>query len=140
MSPLLVLFKVQGFNPSSSYNCSNPEDSPKFRNQKLCIKDSTEIFCDDEKKVCSSCDPGHAQSWNTFCQQMEWDDPRGPKRTVEGADRWNVNADNPFKTDVYFIPGKPFTICTEPYPDAHANGVSLRVDRPAKSCVTETYH
>lgn len=138
-----MLFKVQGFNPQSNYNCSNPKDGDKFLKNHICIKDSTEIFCSDDKKVCSSCDPGHAQSWTTFCQEKEWDDPRGPKRSVVDHKgnpvKWEVNADNPFKTDVYFTPGESFTICVEPYADAHANGVPLRVERPARTCVTETY-
>ncbi len=140
-TPVLVLFKVQGFNPTKKYNCSNPEDGPKFQNDHICIKDSTEILADpNDLSKSGPCDEEHPINWNSYCNRRDYDDPRGPHRNVTGARSFNVNGDNPFKTDVHFELGVPFTICIRPEADIHtADGINIPVHGTAASCVTETY-
>lgn len=142
LKPVLVLFKVQGFNPTKKYNCHNPEDGPKFYTGKVCVKDSTRIFCDpNNMSNCGPCDEDHGSYWNTFCHQRDWDDPRGPSRNVEGAEDFWTDSDNPYYTNVHFKPGQAFTICIRPYNDDHtSDGIHLPIHGPAASCVTETYH
>lgn len=142
LKPVLVLFKVQGYNPNRPYNCHNPADGPRFYTGKVCVKDSTRIFCDPQNMGrCGPCDSDHADSWNSFCHQRDYDDPRGPYRNVEGAESWWEDSDNPYYTNVQFKPGQPFTICIRPYKDDHtSDGIYLPVHGTASSCVTETYH
>lgn len=140
--PILILFKVQGYNSPKKYNCHNPEDGPQFYTGKVCEKDSTMIFCDpDDQSKCGPCDTDHQDNWNTYCHKRDWDDPRGPMVNVTGARDWWKSDENPFQTKVHFEPGQSFMICIRPYNDVQtADGIHIPVRGTAASCVTETYH
>lgn len=132
--PILYAWKVGEF-------CKNPTDGPKFK-ANWCQFDSTELLAPDEDHLNQGgpCDEDHQTNWNTFCGQRDWDDPRGPDRVVTGdITGWEIDESNPFQTWVQFIPGKQFTICTEPLADAHtSDGIPIDVLRPARRCTTKT--
>lgn len=139
-SPTLVMFKVQGFNPNRPYNCHNPQDGPKFQNQHICVKDSTEIFCNKDGSKCGPCDTDHMDNYTTFCNNQDWDIVGGPHiHSISGATA-EKDGDNPFYTNVTFTPGVPFTLCIRaPQNPKTASGQPVTVQGTAQTCVTETY-
>lgn len=139
-SPILVMFKVQGFNPNRPYNCHNPQDGPKFQNQHICVKDSTEIFCNKDGSKCGPCDTDHMDNYTTFCNNQDWDIVGGPHiHSISGATA-EKDGDNPFYTNVTFTPGVAFTLCIRaPQNPKTASGQPVAVQGTAQTCVTETY-
>lgn len=139
-SPVLVMFKLQGFNPNRPYNCHNPEDGPKFQNQHICVKDSTEIFCNADGSKCGPCDTDHMDNYTTFCNNQDWDIVGGPHiHSISGATA-EKDGDNPFYTNVHFTPGVSFTLCIRaPESPKTVSGQPVRVQGTAQTCVTEKY-
>lgn len=141
--PVLGFWKVQGFNPKqTNYNCHNPQDGPKFKDKKICVKDSTIFWCDpDNEGNCGQCDTDHPSFWNTFCHQRDWDNADGPKFHGSNVEAVMKSDENSFYTDVYFIPGITFRFCVFPPKDFKTkDGISVSMKPNTETCVNETYH
>ncbi len=138
--PTLTRWKV-------SNHCSNPQDGPKFQ-KGICEVDSTQRFKGNENTLAGPegpCDTDHQDSYRTICGGRDWDDSRGPNRSVVDPQGNRVphepNGNNPHQTIVNFEWNVPFKICTWARDDIQTiEGIHIPVvaDR-GLYCETHTY-